>query len=161
MQEDSTIGDATVVRRRHGNGRANQWHRPSHGSAAGDWAQLAATSLSQQKVYSSVAQRTREAATQQLSRFSFCYKDGHRYVGGFVGTYEAESEWIEPQINQWVKGVKELTKVARRFPQTAYAGLTKSLQSEWQYLQQVTPYAGKLFDRLEATINSEFLPTLL
>jgi len=46
-----------------------------------------------------------------------------------------KAQWLQPQIQQWVKGVERLAQVAPRYPQTAYAGLTKSLQLEWQYLQ--------------------------
>jgi hypothetical protein len=53
---------------------------------------------------------------------------GSRYVGGFLGTEAALSEWLEPQVAQWVWGVKSLAKVARQYPQTAYTGLAKSLQ---------------------------------
>lgn len=74
-----------------------------------------------------------------LARFPFQYRSGHRYVGSFVGPDEDRREWLRPQIQQWLHGVRCLAKVARRFPQTAYAGLVKSLQCEWQYVQRVTP----------------------
>jgi hypothetical protein len=70
-----------------------------------------------------------------LDEFDFQRTEGHRYLGGFVGSGPTEADWIDPQIEKWVAGVHELSKVARRYPQTAYAGLSKSLQAEWQYLQ--------------------------
>jgi hypothetical protein len=54
-----------------------------------------------------------------------------------------------------------LSRVARRFPQTAYAGLVKSLQMEWQYLQRGTPGATDSFAPVEAALASSFLPALL
>ena len=42
--------------------------------------------------------------------------------------------------------------MARRYPQTAYAGLSQSLQSEWQYLQRVTPDIAPVF--LPALLDS-------
>jgi len=71
----------------------------------------------------------------ELSEFSFQYEDGYRHIGGFIGTLEAKTKWLQPQIQQWIKGIKRLANVAPRFPQTAYAGMAKSLQLEWQYLQ--------------------------
>jgi hypothetical protein len=97
-------------------------------------------------------------ATQSL-RFKFV--DGTRYLGGFLGTEAALSEWLGPQIAQWVGGVESLAKVARRYPPTAYAGLVKSLQQEWQYLQRVVPDCGAAFEPVEEAIRSVFLPALL
>jgi hypothetical protein len=85
-------------------------------------------------------------AKERLEAFGFKFVDGSRYVGGFLGSEAALSEWLEPQIAQWVRGVESLAKVARRYPQTAYAGLAKSLQQEWQYLQRVVPNCRRAFE---------------
>jgi len=52
-------------------------------------------------------------------------------------------------------------QVAPRFLQTAYAGLTKSLQLEWQYLQQVILETGAVLAPIQAALANTFLPTLL
>ena len=96
-----------------------------------------------------------------LSEFNFRYAAGHRYVGGFIGSAEAQRQWLAPQIQKWAQGVESLARVATRFPQTAYAGLVKSLQSEWQYLQRVSPGVALSFAPVEAAITSIFLPALL
>ena len=72
----------------------------------------------------------RDAAQQNLATFKFTYCAGHRYVGGFLGTDDALGQWLDPKIQQWVEGVETLGKVAHRYPQTAYAGLSMSLQQE-------------------------------
>ena len=100
-------------------------------------------------------------ALAELQEFNFQRRDGSRYVGGFIGSPEAQQEWLDPKIQQWVHGVETLAKVARRFPQTAYAGLAKSLQQEWQYLQRVTEGVADRFAPVEAAISSSFLPALL
>jgi hypothetical protein len=101
------------------------------------------------------------AARMQLADFEFKYLDGHRYVGGFIGTEESRHQWLEPMIADWVYGIEQLAKVSQRFPQAAYAGLTKSLQMEWQYLQRVLPHAGPSFAPIETALTKTFLPTLL
>ena len=50
---------------------------------------------------------------------------------------------------------------AKRYPQTACAGLAQSLQAEWQYFQQVTPHLDQAFAPLETAIAQIFLPALL
>ena len=89
-------------------------------------------------------------ALEPLADFNFRHEEGHRYVGGFVGSGAAEAAWVDPQVQQWIDGVHRLASVARRYPQAAYAGLSQSLQSEWQYLQRVTPDIAPAFAPLEA-----------
>ena len=96
-----------------------------------------------------------------VAEFNFNYTDGHRYVGGFLGSNTARRDWLEPQILKLVRGIKTLAKVARRYPQTAYTGLAKSLQSEWMYLQRVTPGVEDAFAPIEKALAEDFLPALL
>jgi hypothetical protein len=104
---------------------------------------------------------TPPAALTALDEFHFQKTTGHRYLGGFVGSGSSEATWIDPQVDQWISGVHSLSKVARRYPQTAYAGLSKSLQAEWQYVQRVTPNISQAFAPLEKAIAEVFLPALL
>ena len=76
----------------------------------------------------------REQAAKHLEKFNFKYTNGHRYLGTFIGTPEARKQWLEPQIEQWAGRVRKLARIARKYPQSAFAGMTKSLQSEWQFL---------------------------
>jgi hypothetical protein len=94
----------------------------------------------------------RPRAEELLEAFSFKFTDGYRYVGGFLGSDAAVSLWLPPQIQQWVSGVASLAKVTKRYPQTAYAGLTKSLQQEWQYLQRGVPNCRPAFEPVEEVI---------
>ncbi|KAI2498784.1 hypothetical protein MHU86_15687 [Fragilaria crotonensis] len=104
---------------------------------------------------------TPPTALESLAEFNFRHEEGHRYLGGFVGSGAAEAAWVDPQVQQWIEGVHCLAAAARRYPQTAYAGLSQSLQSEWQYLQRVTPDIAPAFAPLEAAIATVFLPALL
>ena len=47
------------------------------------------------------------------------------------------------------------------YPQTAYAGLSKSLQAEWQYLHRVVENAGDHFGPIEEALANVFIPALL
>ena len=86
--------------------------------------------------------------------------EGSRYLGGFVGTTFSLEEWLTPKIRQWTSAVETLAKYAGKYPQTAFAGLTKSLQQEWQYVQRVTPGVGAFFQPVEDAIVEKFLPAL-
>jgi hypothetical protein len=100
-------------------------------------------------------------ARQHMAGFAFQYVEGHRYVGGFIGTPESREAWLQPQVADWIHGVEQLAQVAKRYPQTAYAGLAKSLQMEWQYLQRVLPDSSTSFAAVEDALATTFLPALL
>jgi hypothetical protein len=93
------------------------------------------------------------AAKQNLVAFSFKYRDGHCYIGGFLGTNAALGQWLKPLIHKSVQGIETLTKVTCQYPQTAYAGLAVSLQQEWQYLQRVVPNCRTVFKPVKETIT--------
>jgi hypothetical protein len=53
-----------------------------------------------------------------------------------------------------------MAKVAGRHPQTAYAGMQRSLQQEWEFIQRVTDGLSNEFDAIEQALNDKFLPAL-
>jgi len=42
----------------------------------------------------------------KLDHFHFQYEDGYCHVGSFIGTMEAKHQWLQPQIQQWILGIK-------------------------------------------------------
>ena len=57
------------------------------------------------------------------------FVSGSRYLGAYLGPQAELEAWIKPQVEAWAHGVRVLSKVSRRPPQLAYAGLGMSLQS--------------------------------
>ena len=101
-----------------------------------------------------------EKARAKFGKYKFIFVAGTRYLGGFLGSDEDRDKWVDKKVKDWVFGIKELAKVATRYPQAAYAGLASSLQLEWQYLQRVTPDVGLRFAPLESALAEIFLPAL-
>ena len=87
--------------------------------------------------------------------------DGAQYFRGYVSVANGRAKWLEEQVETWQHGVQRLAMVAQRFPQNTYAGLTKSLQSEWQYLQRVVSGLRESFGLVMAALRDKFLPALL
>ena len=85
---------------------------------------------------------------------------GRRYLGGFVGERDAEARWIQEKVYGWAESVPTLAGVARKHPQSVYAGLQKSLQQEWAFVQPVTPGIGDAFGPVEEDIATAFLQEL-
>ena len=65
------------------------------------------------------------------------------------------------KVEKWEQAVRILASIAKRFPQTAYAGLAMSLQHEWQYVARTVPGIATLFEPVERAIRKFFLPSLL
>ena len=82
-------------------------------------------------------------------------------IGGFVGSAQQREVWIRKKVDDWADGVKVLAGIAKRYPQTAYAGLTMCLQAEWQYVCRTTSGIGALFAPVEENLRDLFLPNLL
>ena len=84
-----------------------------------------------------------------------------RYLGVFIEDREADEIWLTEKVQGWKESVKILLGVARKHPQSAYAGLQKSLQQEWAFVQQVTPDIGDSFVPVEQGLRDAFITALL
>ena len=60
----------------------------------------------------------------------------------------------------WTTTINDLSQVATVYPQTAYTGLSKSLQHEWAYIQRVIPNIANELLPIQASITNTFLPSL-
>ena len=85
---------------------------------------------------------------------------GHCYLGGFIVNMDAEREWLREKVQGWTELVNVLAGVAHKHPQYSYAGLQKSLQQEWDFVQRVTPGLGEAFVPVEEALREIFFPAL-
>ena len=85
---------------------------------------------------------------------------GSRYLGGFIGDGAAEKIWMAGKVEGRVESVGTLVGVSRKHPQSAYSGLKKSLQQQWEFLQQVTPGIRDAFVPVEKVLWENFLPDI-
>ena len=61
------------------------------------------------------------------------------------------------KITGWAESVDNLARVSCKYPQSAYAGLQKSLHQEWAFVQQVTPGIGDAFGMVEKALRETFV----
>ena len=85
---------------------------------------------------------------------------GSAYLGAYLCPRDQLEAWVKPQVEAWAHGVIVLGKIARRHPQSAYAGLGMSLKIEWQYLQWNVPGVGTLIGPIEEALREKFFPSL-
>ena len=95
-----------------------------------------------------------------LDEFQFINKQGSHYIGDFIGATACLTEWVDDQVESWVRSIKLLSRAAKRFPQTSFAALTRPLQTEWTYLQRVVPDVALSFAPIEEALAESFLPAL-
>ena len=74
-------------------------------------------------------------------------------MAGFVGTEEAQAQWIEENVEGWKSLVNIMSGVAYKHLQTAFAVLHKSLYKELAFVQRVTPYTGKAFQPVDDVLQ--------
>jgi hypothetical protein len=84
-----------------------------------------------------VKEHNHRAAKIYFAYLGFTVVTGYRYLGGLIGEAHEQQDWIRKKTVSWVAAIHELSLVAEKYPQVAYAGLQKSLQQEWQFLQHV------------------------
>ena len=60
----------------------------------------------------------------------------------------------------WKLSVSVLEGVAHKHPQSDYAGLQKSLQQEWDFVQRVTPGVGAEYGPVKEALREVFLLAL-
>ena len=68
---------------------------------------------------------------------------------------------MEAKIKGWTESVAILSGVTQKLPQSAYAGLQKSLQQEWAFMQRVTPGVSNSFGPVEKAMKETIVPSEL
>ena len=83
-----------------------------------------------------------------------------RFLGGCVGTDDGINRFVRSKVDTWVHCVKRLADVAKAYPQSAYSAFTRSLSSEWSYLQRMVEGCEAEYGRLRDAIRSLFAPAV-
>jgi hypothetical protein len=82
-------------------------------------------------------------------------------LGGLVGEKEDRDEWLESKIVTWFDIIKQLSMVAGPYPQSSYAGMQKSVQAEWTFVQRVVWDMGDKFDTIGEAMHRSFVSSLM
>ena len=59
---------------------------------------------------------------------------GKRYLGSFIGTSEGKSKFMEEKVDEWREDLRQLSDIATREPQIAYAAFSFGLSKRWNYV---------------------------
>ena len=86
--------------------------------------------------------------------------DGTPVPGGVHRRRRGGKDLAEGNIQGWMESVNILARVTQKHPQSAYAGLQKSLHQEWAFVQRVTQGVGDAFVPVEDALKETFVPEL-
>ena len=55
---------------------------------------------------------------------------GQRFLGGFIGSVEDTSKWLNSKLNAWTKAISKLSFSAQDFPQAALTSFTNKIKRQ-------------------------------
>ena len=87
--------------------------------------------------------------------------EGTRHLGAAVGTQAFQQYFVNAKVAKWVTELQSLCHVARQEPQLAYCAFIFCLSKRWLYTMRTIQGISHLFQPLEDTIKTQFLPILL
>ena len=87
--------------------------------------------------------------------------EGHRFLGGFIGSNASTQEYIQERVGMWVRRIEKLSDTTVSQPQAAFAALSKVLQFEWSYLQRVVNDDSAAYLPISECLTDRFLPSIL
>jgi hypothetical protein len=86
---------------------------------------------------------------------------GHKYLGSYIGTDEGKNMFVESKVKEWITDIEDISKIAAREPQVAYAAYIYGLSKRWNYVCRTTPNIATPLRKLEFKIQETFIPALL
>ena len=86
---------------------------------------------------------------------------GSKYLGSFIGSEQGKIDFMEEKVNQWMTDIEDISTIASREPQVAYAAYTYGLSKRWNYVCRTTPGISTQLRKLEYKIQEAFIPAIL
>ena len=86
--------------------------------------------------------------------------EGKKYLGGFVGTDEGTTKYVEELVTKWVEELRNLTRIAKSEPQSAYSGFTAGFKHKMTYFIRTIPNLSAILKPLDDVLDNEFIPAI-
>ena len=86
--------------------------------------------------------------------------EGHRYLGGRVGTDEFKDTYMEEKVMEWINQLEVLSKIAVVEPQAAYCAFVGGFKHKVTYTIRTVPDIRKHLEKLDQAVDTKFIPTL-
>ena len=86
--------------------------------------------------------------------------EGRKYVGGYIGTAEGATKYVEGIVDDWIKQLKKLATIAKSEPQAAYAAFTAGFRHKITYFIRTIQNIKEQMKPLDEVIDSVFIPAI-
>ena len=77
-----------------------------------------------------------------------------------VGDQSGSAGYVKGCVTELSMIIEKLVLIAETQPHLSYFAYTRSIQSQWTYLQRVIPECGSFFEPIETIITEQLLPTI-
>ena len=86
--------------------------------------------------------------------------EGYEMLGSTVGSTSFAKEFAAHKVEEFVEEIENLSKIAERYPQSAYAAFSHCIVGKWRYMMRTMKDIDTLFQPLEDAISQTFIPAL-
>ena len=86
--------------------------------------------------------------------------EGQRHLGAVIGSIEYKQTYIQDKVNQWIKELQTLSKIAWFEPQAAYSCFVTGFKHKPTFCMRTIPNISKHLIELDNIINTEFIPAI-
>ena len=86
--------------------------------------------------------------------------EGQRHLGAVIGSETFKQKYVQEKIDQWIKELRVLCKIAWCEPQAAYSGFIKGFKHKPIYFMRTIPNIKTQLKQLDDVIRTEFIPAI-
>ena len=86
--------------------------------------------------------------------------EGHKYLGGYVGTDDAISKYVDELVDMWITQLDVLVDIAKSEPQAAYTAFTSGFRHKMTYFIRTIPNISQNLERLDEKVIRDFIPAI-
>ena len=84
--------------------------------------------------------------------------EGQRHLGAVIGSETLKQKYVQEKIDQWIKELRVLFKIAWCEPQAAYSGFIKGFKHKPIYFMRTIPNIKNQVKQLDDVMRTEFIP---
>ena len=85
--------------------------------------------------------------------------EGRKYLGGYIGTNNYRDKYAKRLVQDWIEQINNISKIALREPQAAYAAFVSGFQHKLTYYIRTIPGLHDHLKLLDETINNKLIPS--
>ncbi len=86
--------------------------------------------------------------------------EGQRHLGAAIGSNKFKESFVANLVQEWVKEIIMLSRIAKIDPHCAYAAYTHGLRHKYTYTMRTIPDIAELLQPVENAIRNHLLPSL-